>query len=91
MRRAAKVDKNHAELVKAFRELGYSVLSLARLGSGVPDALVAKDGKSALIEFKSAKGKLNKDQLDFVTKWHGAIEVARSVDDVIRIDALLQG
>lgn len=68
-----------------FRKLGYSVLSLARLGSGVPDALVARDGKSALIEFKSAKGKLNREQLDFACGWHGAIEVARTVDDVLSI------
>lgn len=85
MRRAAKTDANHTELVAAFRSLGYSVLSLARLGSGVPDALVARNGRSALVEFKSLKGKLNRDQLDFVTQWHGVIEVARSVDDVLAI------
>ena len=44
MRRAARVDSNHIEIVKAFRKLGCSVLSLASLGKGVPDLLVAVHG-----------------------------------------------
>lgn len=89
MRRAAKVDANHAEIVAAFRQLGYSVGNLSQLGGGWPDLLVAKDGRTALVEVKSAKGKLNRDQLDFVASWHGVIEVARSIEDVLTIDRRL--
>ena len=56
MRRAARTDSNHLELVKAFRTLGCSVLSLAAVGKGVPDLLVSIKGITWLVEVKMPKG-----------------------------------
>lgn len=65
MRKRARVDQNHAEIVAALRRLGYRVLSLAPLGSGVPDLLVHRAGKLELVEVKAPKGKLRPAQAQF--------------------------
>jgi hypothetical protein len=85
MRRAAKKDANHETIAAAFRKLGYSVLDLSRQGDDCPDMLCAKDGLSVLVEAKMPKGKLTSGQRVFVANWRGAVEVARSVDDVLAI------
>jgi hypothetical protein len=40
VRRAAKVDANHGEIVKALRSAGCGVLDLSAVGNGCPDLLV---------------------------------------------------
>lgn len=78
VRRAAKVDANHAEVVESFRESGYLVLSLAAVGSGVPDLLVyRRDVGFKLIEVKrDEKAKLTPDQERFIAKgW--PVEIVR--------------
>ena len=77
-RTASRVDTNHAEIVSALRQVGCSVLSLAALGGGVPDLLVAKGGTTVLIEIKQGKGKLNKQQKDWHANWKGAVYVVNS-------------
>ena len=52
MRRAAKVDANHGEIVEALRAEGASVQSLAGVGAGCPDLAVGLAGMSFLIEIK---------------------------------------
>ena len=94
MRRAAKVDSTHGPIVEAFRKGGWSVLSLAPMGRGCPDLLVAREsagGKYAavyleaqrlhLIEVKSERGKLRTLQEQFGTRFH--VNVLRSVEDAI--------
>ena len=52
MRRAAKVDTNHREIVAALERCGCSVQSLAAVGAGVPDLLVgvaARAGRLTLL------------------------------------------
>lgn len=73
MRYAAKIDSNQNEVVNALRKAGASVQSLAALGKGVPDLLVAIRGVNLLMEIKDGNKpksaqKLTEDQL----KWHGA-------------------
>lgn len=73
MRYAAKIDSNQNEVVDALRKAGASVQSLAALGKGVPDLLVAIRGVNLLMEIKDGNKpksaqKLTDDQL----KWHGA-------------------
>ena len=82
MRRNARVDKNHSEVVEAFRKLGASVLSLAPLGRGIPDLLVAIGGVTWLIEIKSKKGKENDLQLEWAENWKGARAVVRDTQGV---------
>ena len=82
MRRNARIDKNHPEVVEAFRKLGASVLSLAPLGRGIPDLLVAIGGVTWLIEIKSKKGKENDQQLEWAENWKGARAVVRDTQGV---------
>ena len=82
MRRNARVDRNHPEVVEAFRKLGASVLSLAPLGRGIPDLLVAIGGVTWLIEIKSKKGKENDLQLEWAENWKGARAVVRDTQGV---------
>jgi hypothetical protein len=90
MRRNAKVDNNHSEVVAAFRKLGASDLSLANLGRGVPDLLVAWCGVTMLIEVKAPKGKETDDQLRFFEGWQGQIFIVRDVAGVLTVVRLLK-
>jgi len=82
MRRNARIDANHNEIVQAFRKLGCSVFSLAPLGKGIPDLLVAIGGVTWLIEIKSKKGKENDLQLEWAENWKGARAVVRDTQGV---------
>ena len=73
MRRAAKIDANHVQVVLALEAAGATVQSLAAVGQGVPDLLVGFQGKTLLMEIKDGKKspshrKLTEQQL----AWHGA-------------------
>ena len=52
MRRAARTDDNHSEIVKALRGCGCLVQSLAAVGKGVPDLLVQRAEVLYLLEVK---------------------------------------
>ena len=90
MRRNARIDKNHPEVVEAFRKLGCSVLSLAPLGRGIPDLLVAIGGVTWLIEIKSKKGKENDLQLEWAENWRGARAVVRDTQGVETVVKLMR-
>jgi len=94
MRRAAKVDANHAEIANALRDAGCGVLDMSPMGKGVPDLLVhpptfpecrmpvfleVKDGNKP----PSAR-KLTPAQVKFHAEWKGWIFVVTSVDDALR-------
>lgn len=84
------MDANHAEIAAAFRQLGYSVADTSRLGSGFPDLVVAKAGRTVLVEVKDgakppSKRKLTKDEQTFADAWRGEYRVVESVDDVLAI------
>ena len=85
MRRAAKVDGNHAEIVKALRKVGCSVVSLARVGYGCPDLLASLPGRTVLLEVKQPGGKLNADQKEFHAAWRGPIATVWNVEDAVRV------
>ena len=56
VRRAAKIDANQVEVVKALRAAGVRVLSLAAVGKGCPDLLCEHpQGRFRLIEVKDGK------------------------------------
>jgi len=90
MRRNARIDKNHPEVVEAFRKLGASVLSLAPLGRGIPDLLVAINGVTWLIEIKSKKGKENDLQIEWAENWRGARAVVRDTQGVETVVKLMR-
>jgi hypothetical protein len=93
VRRAAKVDANHAEIVKALRAAGCGVIDMSPMGKGVPDLLVhaptfpacrmpvfleVKDGKKP----PSAR-KLTPDQERFHREWKGCVFVVTSADEAL--------
>jgi hypothetical protein len=82
----ARIDTNHREIVKALRDAGATVVSLASMKHGCPDLLVGYAGETVLMEIKrDAKAKFTPDQLDFLGKWKGgAISRVDSVDAAIR-------
>jgi Holliday junction resolvase len=82
MRRASRVDGNHAEIVDCFKKLGCSVLSLAAVGKGVPDLLVAINGITWLVEVKMPNGKENELQVEFAITWKGCRAVVRDLQGV---------
>jgi hypothetical protein len=55
MRRAARTDGNHLEIVGALTEAGAVVTSLAAVGKGVPDLLVSYRGTWTLMEIKDGR------------------------------------
>lgn len=63
-RYAKKVDKNHAEIRAAFRDLlGFdNVVDTSKAGFGLGDLAITFGGLSMLIEIKTEKGKLTKAQ-----------------------------
>ena len=91
MRRAARTDQNHEEIVKALRDVGATVQSLAAVGHGVPDLLVGFRGQTILIEVKDAKQppskrRLTEDQI----RWHGAwcggpVAVVDGIEAALRV------
>lgn len=71
--RAKKIDLTHHAIANQIRAIGYSVLSLAPIGRGVADLLVANGGFAALVECKSKGGRLTEDQKRFHASWKGLI------------------
>jgi len=88
--RAAKVDANQTEIVRALRDLGASVQSLANVGKGVPDLLVGWRGQNYLLEIKdgakqACKQRLTPDQVEWHGCWLGQVVVVNSVDAALRV------
>lgn len=90
-------DANHLPIVHGLRKAGYSVLDLAAVGQGAPDALVGGNGVSVLMEFKNpdnAHGRGGKmglkmnARLERQAAWHAAwrgapVVVIRSIEEAI--------
>ena len=83
----ARIDTNHKEIVKALRDAGATVVSLAAMKHGCPDLLVGFAGETMLMEIKrDSKARFTPDQLDFLGKWKGgAISRVDSVEAAIRV------
>lgn len=76
-RRQSKRDANHAELTRAFEELGCTVQDLSHAGvAGWPDVVVGCIGRNHLVEFKNpetayGRAGLNSNQRTFARDWRG--------------------
>jgi Holliday junction resolvase len=89
--RAARVDQNHVEIVKALRDYGAFVVSLATVGKGVPDLLVGYKRHTILMEIKYGNNKLTEDQIVFHGKWTGGIlAVVSDIESAIRVLKLVE-
>jgi len=94
IRTAARVDANHAEIVRAFRDMNCSVQDLSRVGAGCPDLLIglrASHGRACIaVEVKDGKKfpsqrKLTAEQMIWHNEWQGAKAIVESVDDVVAL------
>lgn len=90
MRRAAKVDENQSEIVKALRKLGASVADTSRMGQGFPDLVCGFRGNNYLIEVKNekqppSKRKLTDDEKRFHDGWCGSVHVVETVEQAINL------
>lgn len=75
-------------IVTALRKVGIQVLSLAPLGSGVPDLLVFTGDKLLLLEVKTgtrvpSARHLTPDQESFHARW--PVHIVESVEDALAI------
>ena len=88
----SRIDTNHKEIVKALRDAGATVVSLAAMKHGCPDLLVGYQNVTMLMEVKKdEKAKFTTDQLDFIAKWKGG-PVCRvdSVESALRALGIIQ-
>ncbi len=93
MRRIARTDANHAEIVRALREAGCGVVDLSAVGDGVPDLLVHPPTYPAclhavLLEIKDGSKppsarKLTPDQIRFHARWKGRIHLVTNVAEAL--------
>lgn len=85
MRRAARTDANQSEIVATLRKCGCSVFSLAAVGKGCPDLLIARAGRTYLAEVKNGVlgYKLTPAQKEFWATWNDDVLIFDSVDSVL--------
>lgn len=89
MRRAAKVDDNHGDVVEALRRVGAAVLSLAPIGNGAPDLLVYFRGRYSLLEVKDGSKppsdrRLTPKERQFHQAWPAPVAIVESPVDALR-------
>lgn len=87
MRRNAKVDRNHADIVAALRKVGVSVQSLAQIGRGCPDLLCSYRGRMTLLEVKVPGETLNPLQVSWFATWDAfaPVYVVETIDDALLV------
>jgi len=89
MRVRGRVDRNQPEIVRALRQIGASVQSLADVGQGCPDLLVAFRGKTLLMEVKDgllppSQKRLTEDEQIWHKTWQAPVLVVESVQDALK-------
>lgn len=92
MKYGARVDDNQPEIVAALRAIGCFVQSLAMVGQGCVDLLVAYRGRWFVLEVKDGSKPLPKQKLTpGEEKWHAAasrcapVFVVKSIDDALAV------
>ena len=90
MKYARRVDRNHGEVVKAFRDMGCFVLDLSSAGRGVFDLLVAYKRASIIVEVKDgekceSQTRLTPAQQKLWNEYPAPKAVVRTVDEVLAV------
>lgn len=88
--RAAKIDRNQPEIVKALRKVGVTVQHLHQVGAGCPDLLCAVNNQVFLVEIKDgAKApsaqKLTPDQSIWHAEWKAEVHIVNSIDAALAV------
>jgi len=90
-RHRAKVDANQREIVSALRAIGAQVQSLAAVGDGCPDLLVAFRGAWHVMEVKDGdKPPSRRTLTPAEADWHELFGAAAPVHTVTSIDDALR-
>lgn len=94
--RAARIDANQPEIIKALRAVGCSVQPLHTVGQGTPDLLVGIASKNVLMEVKDgsrvpSEQKLTPDQVKWHASWRGNVVVVKSVDEALAVVQKMKG
>jgi len=90
MRKYARKDSNHKEIIQAFRDLGATVFDTASLGSGFPDCVLGFRGVNVLVEIKDgslppSKRKLTPDEHKFHATWLGRVVIINNIDEAVEL------
>lgn len=90
MRRVARKDKNHNEIVAVFRKLGCYVVELHQHGQGIPDLVVKCLEEWHPVEVKNprssyGKSGLSRSQLAFQQKAGIDVPIVRTIDDALAL------
>lgn len=90
MRRAARTDGNHQDVVQALRGAGILVKSTAAVGDGFPDLLCAFRGVLVLLEVKDgslppSERKLTAKETEFVAAWPRTYVVTSPEEAVLAV------
>ena len=86
MRHRARVDANHAEVVKALRAVGALVHDTSRVGGGFPDLVVKYRGVVRLLEVKDGRRppsarQMTPQEAAWHSLWGGPEALVRVVND----------
>ena len=84
-----KVDDNQEAIVAALRRVGASVQSLAAIGKGCPDLLVAYRWNTVVMEVKDgakppSAQKLTEDEQEWHARWKDVVYIVRNVDEALK-------
>ena len=87
-RRAARVDDNQREVVRALRDAGCTIQYLHHVGGGCPDILVGFREENFLLEIKDgskppSQRKLTPSQEDWHRDWKGQKAVVCSEEEAL--------
>ena len=89
MRKHGRTDGNQREIVSALRAAGCFVQSVADVGNGCPDLIVAYHGRVFMMEIKDGAGKLTADEAAWVAEFERiggvAVHIVRSAEDALRV------
>lgn len=87
-----KIDSNHGEIVRGLRSIGARVQSLAAVGKGCPDLLVAFQGRWYVAEVKNGENIPSKQRLSVAEQeWHeqfsiqAPVHVWSSLDEALAV------
>lgn len=94
MRRRARIDANQPAIVKALRDMGATVQSLAAVGKGCPDLLVGAHGFNLVFEVKDgskmpSSRKLTPMEIEWFDSWEGQVEVVETPERALEIVRLV--
>lgn len=87
MRKIAKVDTNHREILNALRQVGAQTFDTSGVGNGFPDAVCLFRGAVYLVEIKNGKyWTLTPAEQVFHEGWaEGPLYIVESVEDALRM------